>query len=484
MKDESFSSILILQRGDTPNEPRREINTMTNEKMMKEALMWKLLLSMSVPVVLVTLMMVVYNMADIFFMGMTGATMQVAAVKLAGPAFSIIQAFNTLLGMGGCTAIAMALGRKDLDAAKKYSSFSVWAGVGIGVVLMAVVMLFTNPLVRLMGADAATAGYTATYMRILALGAPFMVTGGALGNVVRADGSTAKAALGSIVGTITNIALDPLFILVFKWGIAGAAVATVLGNVVTLVYCVIIMRKSENFSLSPKYLSLKKDVSLKVIGYGVPMAAGTLLMSFSSIFSNNLMMKHGPIAIAAQGVAGMSSMLICMVIMGVCMGIQPAISYAHGAGDRRRVRQIVRGTGIASVLLGTVLALVFFIFRDGFVAGMLNDPEVIELGKRMIIGSLITMPIYGVYQMSSTYLQATGKVSYATLVSLLRQGIVFIPIIYTMNALLGLNGLIFAGAVADVIATVVGVVLSIVWARKLASEPKMVESVGTVETAA
>ena len=457
---------------------------MANEKMMREAPVWKLMLKMSLPVVLVTLMMVVYNMADVMFIGMTGATMQVAAVKLAGPAFSIIQSFNTLLGMGACTAIAMALGRKDLDAARKYSAFSVWAGVGIGLVLMAAVLLFTDPLVRLMGADAATAEYTAAYLRILALGAPFMVSGGALGNVVRADGSTAKAALGSILGTLTNIALDPLFILVFKWGVAGAAIATVLGNVVTLVYCALIMRKSGNFSLSIKQFTLKRNVSLKVLGYGVPMAVGTLLMSFASIFANNLMMGYGPVAIAAQGVAGMSSMLIAMVIMGVCMGIQPAISYAHGAGDRRRVRQIVRGTGIAATLLGTLLALAFFAFRDSFVAGMLNDPEVIELGKRMITGCLITMPIYGVYQMSSTYLQATGKVSFATLVSLLRQGIVYIPVIYAMNAIFGLNGLIFAGAVADVIATAVGAALSVVWARKLASEPKTAESIGTEEIAA
>lgn len=460
---------------------------MTNEKTMREAPMWKLLLKMSVPVVLVTLMMVVYNMADIFFMGMTGATMQVAAVKLAGPAFSIIQSFNTLLGMGGCTAIAMALGRGDIESAKKYSSFAVWAGVGIGVILTAVTMLFTNPLVKLMGADAATAGYTATYIRILALGAPFMVASGAIGNVIRADGSTAKAAVGSMLGTVVNIALDPLFILVFKWGVAGAAIATVLGNIVGLVYGVIVMHKSKNFSLSIKHFTLAKDVSLKVIGYGVPMAAGTLLMSFASVFSNNLLMEYGPIAIAAQGVAGMSGMLICMVIMGVCMGIQPAISYAHGAGDRKRVRQIVRGTGIASVLLGTLLALVFFLCRDGFIAGMLNDPEIFELGRRMIVGSLITMPIYGVYQMSSTYLQATGKVSFATVVSLLRQGILFAPAVYAMNALFKLNGMIFAGAVADVIATVAAVVLSIVWARNIAKDAKVstpTESVDMTETAA
>ncbi len=460
---------------------------MTNEKAMREAPIWKLLLTMSVPIVFVTLMMVVYNMADILFMGMTGATMQVAAVKLAGPVFSIMQSFNTLLGMGACTAIAMALGRNDREMARKYSSFSVWAGVGIGVVLTAVTLLFTNPIVSLLGADEATAGYTATYIRILALGAPFMVTGGALGNVVRADGSATRAALGSIIGTIANILLDPLFILVFKWGIAGAAVATVLGNVVTMIYCVMIMRKSENFSLNIKHFTLSKDVSLKVMGYGVPMAAGTLLMSFSSMFSNNLLMKYGPTAIAAQGVAGMSSTLICMVIMGVCMGIQPAISYAHGAGDRRRVRQIVRGTGIASVLLGTLLAAVFFLCRDGFIAGMLNDPEIFELGRRMIVGSLITMPIYGVYQMSSTYLQATGKVSFATVVSLLRQGLLFVPVVYAMNALFKLNGLIFAGAVADVIATAAAVVLSVVWARGMAKDTKgsmQTESVEMSENAA
>lgn len=454
---------------------------MTNEKTMREAPMWKLLLTMSVPVVLVTLMMVVYNMADVFFMGMTGATMQVAAVKLAGPVFSIIQAFNTLLGMGGCTAIAMALGRKDLDMARKYSAFSVWAGVGIGVVLTIVTMLFTNPLVRLMGADASTADYTATYIRILALGAPFMVASGAIGNVIRADGSTAKAAVGSMLGTITNIALDPLFILVFKWGIAGAATATVLGNLVGLVYGVVVMHKSESFSLNIKHFTLSKDVSLKVMCYGIPMASGTLLASFAGVFINNLLMKYGPIAIAAQGVAGMSSMLICMIVMGVCMGIQPAISYAHGAGDRKRVRQIVRGTGIASVLLGTIMALVFFLCRDGFIAGMLNDPEIFELGKRMIIGCLITMPICGVYQMSSTYLQATGKVSFATVVSLLRQGIVFIPVIYAMNAIFELNGLIFAGAVADVIATVAAVVLSIVWARSIAKDAKVSKPTESVE---
>lgn len=457
---------------------------MSNEKMMREAPVWKLMLKMSLPVVIMTLLMVVYNMADVFFIGMTGATMQVAAVKLAGPVFSIIQSANTLLGMGGCTAIAMALGSGDRDRAKKCGSFAVWAGVGIGLIMTVATIAFTNPLVRLMGADASTAGYTATYVKILALGAPFMVSGGALGNVIRSDGSTVKASLGMILGTVANIVLDPLFILVFKWGVAGAALATVLGNVVTLVYSILIIRKSENLSISIKHFTLKKDISLKVLGYGVPMAVGTLLMSFASIFANNLMMGYGPVAIAAQGVAGMSSMLICMVVMGVCMGIQPAISYAHGAGDRKRVRQIVRGTGIATTLLGTILALVFFIFRDGFVAAMLNDPEVIALGKLMMIGHLVAMPIYGVYQMSSTYLQATGKVSFATLVSLLRQCIVYIPVIYAMNALFKLNGLIFAAAVADVIATVVGVLLSIVWARKLAKEPKVTESEGTTEIAA
>lgn len=438
---------------------------MKNEKMMKEAPVWKLMLTMSLPVIVIMIVNVLYNMADVFFMGQTGETMQVAAISLAGPAFNIFTGMGTLFGSGACTAIAMALGKGEREKVKYYTAFCVWGAVGVGVLLSMAVMLFMEPLLRMMGADSVTAPYAAEYLRIIVLGSPFMMFTGSLGNAIRADGSSGKAMMISLAGTMTNIFLDPLFILVFRWGIAGAAVATVLGNVLASVLAYLHTRKSDCFSCSIRHFTLKKEISLKTLGFGLPMAAGTVLMCFSSMFSNRLLVKYGNIAVAANGVSGKACMIACMIVMGICMGIQPAISYTYGAGDQKRLRKIVIGTGAVSTLIGTVLGLGFLLGRDAFITAFLNDPQVLEFGKLMMLG-LLSAPTYGIYQLSSVYLQGTGKVSYATLTALLQRGIIFVPALYLMESAFGLMGLVFAGAVTDVLSTLVGVVLCLIWARK------------------
>lgn len=438
---------------------------MKNEKMMKEAPVWKLLMTMSLPVIVIMIVNVLYNMADVFFMGQTGETMQVAAISLAGPAFNIFTGMGTLFGSGACTAIAMALGKGERDRVKHYSSFCVWASVAVGVVLTAAMLIFMEPLLGIMGANSETMGYASTYLTIIALGSPFMMFSGALGNAIRADGSSGKVMVISLIGTFTNIALDPLFILVFRWGIAGAAVATILGNVVTSVLSYLHVRKSDCFSCSIRHFTLRKDISLRTMGFGLPMAAGTVLLCFSGMFSNQLLVKYGNIAVAANGVSGKAGMLTGMIVMGVCMGIQPAISYAYGAGDQKRLRKIVLGTGIVSTLLSTALGAAFLLGREAFVTAFLNDPQVLEFGKLMMLG-LIASPVSGIYQLCSVYLQGTGKVSYATLTALLQKGIIFVPVLYLMESAFGLMGLVFAGAVTDVLSTAVGAILCLVWARK------------------
>lgn len=453
---------------------------MKNEKMMKEAPVWKLLMTMSLPVIVIMIVNVLYNMADVFFMGQTGETMQVAAISLAGPAFNIFTGMGTLFGSGACTAIAMALGKGERDRVKYYSSFCVWGSVAVGVVLTAAMLLFMDPLLALMGATSETAGYASTYLTIVALGSPFMMFGGALGNAIRADGSSGKVMVIGLIGTFTNIALDPLFILVFRWGIAGAAIATVLGNVVTSVLSYLHVRKSDCFSCSIRHFTLQKDVSLRTLGFGLPMAAGTVLMCFSGMFSNQLLVKYGNIAVAANGVSGKAGMLTGMIVMGVCMGIQPAISYAYGAGDQKRLRKIVLGTGIVSTLLSTALGAGFLLGREAFVTAFLDDPQVLEFGKLMML-SLIASPVGGVYQLCSVYLQGTGKVSYATLTALLQKGIIFVPVLYLMEAAFGLMGLVFAGAVTDVLSTAVGVILCLAWARKQKTHRETLRSAPALE---
>ena len=445
---------------------------MKNEKLMREGSVAELLLKMSLPVILVMMVTVLYNLADVFFIGRFGDRFQLAAISLAGPVFSAVSAFNTLIGFGSCTACSIALGEGREDLMKKYSAFALYASIGLGLLLGALILGGMPFLLSLLGTDGETAPYTAEYLRILALGAPFMIAAGALGNTVRADGDVKDAMIASLSGTLLNIALDPLFIAVFHWGCAGAALATVIGNLVSLLLLLRAVSRKKAFSLSPKDFTLRKDISLRVLGLGLPMAASTLLMSFSSAISNRLTVSYGNVAVAARSVAGKSAMLIPMIVMGLCMGVQPAISYVYGCRDRARLRKIVFGVGAVCVAVATLMSAVFFLFREQFVAAFSSDAEIISLGKTMMLGTLLAVPVEGVYHMCSTFLQATGKVSFATLTSLMQKGLVFLPVLLLMERLFGLNGIIFSNAVTTLISTGIALLLCRSWSRQMFAEVK------------
>lgn len=439
---------------------------MANEKMMREASLGKLLVRLCVPVILVMLVNVAYNMADIFFLGRTGDPLPVAAVALAGPVFSVFSAFNTLLGFGACTAASMALGRGDKQSVRQYTSFCLYGSLLVGALCTVGTWLFTQPLLGLLGAQGAVGELTGEYLRIYALGAPLAIAAGSLGNTLRADGEGKSAVVATMAGTLVNILLDPLMISLLGWGVTGAALATVLGNAVSFIAILLAARKKDFFSLSLRDFTLRPQVAGKVLGLGLPMAAGLVLMSFSSAFGNRLLVAYGSEAVAAQGVAGKAGMLVGMIVMGVCMGVQPAVSYAYGRGDQARLRQIVKGTGLAAVVIGTVLGGAFALGRTAFVGAFLDDAAVVALGETMVLGTVIAAPLGGVYQMCQVYLQGTGKVSYATFTALLQKGLVYLPALYVMHALFGLPGLIFAPAVTDAIATAAGLGLSLRWARQ------------------
>ena len=441
---------------------------MKNEKLMREGSIAQLLLRMSLPVILVMMVTVLYNLADVFFIGRFGDRFQLAAISLAGPVFSTVSAFNTLIGFGSCTACSIALGEGRENLMKKYSAFALYASLGLGLLLAALIFGGMKVLLSLLGTNGETAPYTAEYLRILALGAPFLIASGALGNTVRADGDVKDAMIASMSGTLLNIALDPLFIAVFHWGCGGAALATVIGNAVSLALLLRSVRKKTAFSLALRDFTFRKDVSLRVLGLGLPMAASTLLMSFSSAISNRLTVSYGNIAVAARSVAGKSAMLIPMVVMGLCMGVQPAISYVYGCRDRARLRKIVLGVGAVGFAVATLMSAVFFLFREQFVAAFSPDPEIIALGKTMMLGTLLAVPVEGVYHMCSTYLQATGKVSYATLTSLMQKGLVFLPVLLLMERLFGLDGIIFSNAATTLLSTGIALLLCRSWSRQIA----------------
>ena len=240
-----------------------------------------------------------------------------------------------------------------------------------------------------------------------------------------------------------------------------------MGNFVSMILLLRTASKKEAFSLSFKDFSIRKSISLRILGLGFPMAASTLLMSFSSALSNRLTVSYGNAAVAARSVAGKIGMLIPMIIMGIAMGVQPAISYVFGRKDMKRLRGIALGIGAVSVGIAVLMAVLFFILRSSFIAVFSSDPEIITLGVQMMLGTLIAVPLEAVYQMCGTYLQGTGKIGYATLVSLLQKGLVFIPVLYGMEYAFGLNGIVFSNAVTTAVSTVVALSLCRSWSRRI-----------------
>lgn len=364
-----------------------------NRKMLEEASFGKLLLNLCLPTILIMLVMVVYNMADTFFIGQTGDPVKIAAISLCAPLFSILSGLGTLLGSGGCTAVSLALGKQENSRIKAYTSLCCYGSLVIGFLFLTFVLIFLTPISLALGADSATLSHTCGYLRIIALGAPVILFNNVFANIIRADGAAKESMIANGLGTLSNIALDALFIFVFSWDVAGAALATVLGNAISCCYLLFyILKKQPAFSLHLRYFSLKKEILLPVLSLGLPLACSTLLMSISSMISNRMMIGYGAAALAAQGVAGKIGMLLSMLAMGICMGMQPAISFNCGRGSRERMNLIIRNTGIFTAVMGTVLTLICFYARNHIIAVFINNRQVISYGQVMVIASIITGP--------------------------------------------------------------------------------------------
>ena len=439
-----------------------------NQKMLEEASFSKLLLNLCLPTILIMLVMVIYNMADTFFIGQTGDPVKIAAISLCAPLFSVLSGLGTLFGSGGCTAVSLALGKKETARIKAYTSLCCCGSLFIGFLFLLIVLLAVKPISLALGADGDTLSLTCSYLRIIALGAPVILFNNVFANIIRADGAAKESMIANILGTLSNIGLDALFILVFSWDVAGAALATVFGNLISCCYLLYyILKKQPAFSLHPKFLSLKKEILLPVTTLGLPLACSTLLMSISSMISNRLMMGYGPVALAAQGVAGKIGMLLSMLAMGICMGMQPAISYNCGRGSRERMNHIIQSTGIFTVILGTLLTLICFFARDRIIMAFIDNAQVISYGQIMVLASISTGPFYGLYQLCQTFLQSTGKASYATLVALLDKGLFYLPMLFLLNHRFGFYGIAFTGAATLAFSLAAGIFFSLRWNARL-----------------
>lgn len=444
--------------------------TEKQEKIFNSGNVWNAIITMAVPAMVSMLVMILYNMADMFFVGRTGDTAQVAAVSVVGPVFTLIMAAGSMLGGGGCALIAKTLGQQDEEAVKLYSSLCCWGSVVIGFLFTAVVLIFRTPLLYFLGTNTDIWSYAKTYLTILALGAPIMIFTSTFNNILRSEGAVKEAMAGNLIATVTNIILDPLFILVLGYGVGGAAFATVLGNLAGGCYLIFYLRTHKTaLTVSPRYAVKNPAAIGRIIAIGLPNATSSTLVGVANAFANQLLVQYGTAAVAAMAAAGKSTMVISMIQMGICLGVQPLMAYNYGAQNLARLKEIlVKLTGL-TVVIGSMITLVC-LFNGQWIASLfLKDTAALELGQRMISLLVISGPFLGLFYIGSNFLQASGNALLAVVVSLLRQGIFLIPLLFVMNHFFGVTGNIWAHVVADTLAAAAAVLLAMRQYRKLSA---------------
>ena len=444
---------------------------MQSERLFKEAPVWQAIGALVGPSVLSVLVMVIYNMTDLFFIGLLKNTALTAAVAVVGPVFTLASAGATVLGMGGCAVVAGSLGAGDRQDARCVSSLCGWCALLTGVLLAVVLNLFCEPILYLLGTNAEILPYATHYLRILALGAPAMIFSVSAASLLRADGAIRRGLAGNLAGSITNILLDPLFILIFGWNIAGAAAATMLGNLVASgIYLHHILRRSEVLSLSPSD-ALRRPARLgRVLALGLPNGVSSLLSGLAGSFSNRLLAAYGTNALAAMAAADKSAMVVTLVQMGICMGLQPLLSYNVGGRNLPRLRAVLSRSFGLTVGFGTLFALFCLLAQRPLIGLFLSDPEAISLARQLLPWLLAGSPLLGLYYLGINFLQAAGYAGSATLLSALRQGVLLVPALYGFHHLLGLPGLAAARAATDLLSAAIALLLFLLVWRKLTSD--------------
>lgn len=406
------------------------------QKIFRDAPVPKAVLTNVIPSVVSMLMVLVYNLADTFFIGQTKNPLMVAAVSVATPAFLLFMAIGMLFGIGGTSMISRMLGEGRKEIAKNTSSFCFWTSLTIGVVSMVLILVFCEPICRIIGASDDTIEYAAQYLSICALGIPFLIISNAFSNIIRSEGQANKAMLGMIAGNLVNIVLDPVMILGFHWNVAGAAIATVLGNVcATVIYVSHLLSSKSMLSINPKNYCAKKYVSLGVFAIGIPASLNNILMSASNIVINKFMAAHGDLQLAGLGVAMKVNMIAVMLLIGVGTGIQPLLGYCYGAGNKKRYQSVLKFSLGLAFGLSCVMTAVCYLGAAPLAKAFLENEEAFNYAFAFSRIYIMSGPILGILFVFMNAIQSMGAAVPSLILSVSRQGIIYFPILLTINAL-------------------------------------------------
>ncbi len=441
-------------------------------EIFKNAPVPKAVLNNAIPSIISMIMVLAYNLADTFFIGQTKDAYMVAAVSVATPAFLIFMAIGMLFGIGGTSLISRMLGQGNNEKAKNISSFCFWTGLVTGVISMFLIWVLNKPICLLVGASDETMAYTSEYLSILAVSVPFLIISNMFSNIIRSEGYAQKAMVGMIIGNVANIVLDPVMILLFKWNIAGAAIATTIGNILASIYYIMhLVSKNSLLSIHLKDYKAGNHIASGVLSIGVPASFNSILMSTSNIIINNFMKVYGDMAVAGLGVAMKVNMIVVMLLIGLGTGIQPLLGYCFGAKNKQRYMAVLKFSLCLALAMSIVMTIICYFGAAPLVTAFLENKDAFSFGFTFSRIYIISGPVLGILFVMINAIQSTGAALPSLILSVSRQGLLFIPILLILNAVSDTaQMLVIAQPVTDYLATAFSVILFIITYKKYFKE--------------
>lgn len=436
---------------------------MSNQKYLAEESIGKLLLKYSIPAIIGMLVNALYNIVDRMFIGRIPevGSLALTGVGITMPIMSILLAFGMLIGIGSTANISLNLGRGKRDVAEKLIGNSVTLSLIVGIAITAIGLIFLNPILNIFGASANTLFYAKEYITVILIGSTFNILSFALSSTVRADGNPQMASLTMIVGCITNVILDYVFVFVFNMGIKGAALATVISQALTFFIILFYYTKGKsNLKLKTQNLKLEKSLIMMTFAIGIAPFATQIANSLVQVVANNALKTYGnDLAIGAMTIISSLNMVFMMPIFGINQGCQPIIGFNYGARKFERAKKTFIYATIAATVICTIGGILIQLFPQVAISIFNNEAELTELAVKGLRIYLLMMPIVGINIVATSYYQSVGKAKMSMFVSLLRQVILLIPFTLILPTFMGLDGVWAAGACADLLSVVITIIL-------------------------
>lgn len=422
----------------------------------------KALMAMGIPTMLGMMVNSVYNLVDAYFVGGLG-TSQMGAISVVYPLGQVVVGLGLLFGNGASSYLSRLLGKGDKEKANQVASTALYGSVTIGAVIIILSMIFLRPILKLLGATDSIMPYAVTYAGIYIISCIFNVFNVTMNNIVTSEGAAKTTMCALMTGAILNIGLDPLFIYVFDMGVAGAAIATAISQIVsTSVYLIFVRKKKSIYRFKIKNCSFTKEIMSEIFKIGIPTLVFQILTSLSISLVNTRAMAYGDSVIAGMGAVTRIVSMGSLMVFGFIKGFQPIAGYSYGAKKFDRLQEAIKTSILWSTVFCAIYGLILAIFSERIISQFTKDDlEMIQAGTQSLSINGISFILFGFYTVYSSLFLALGKGLAGFILGACRQGICFVPVILILPVLWGINGILYVQPIADVLSAIITVFMAL-----------------------